>query len=50
MADETFPVNLMRMIAAELHLLNGMTAAREIFGKSYFSLGSGVFSNANMSA
>jgi hypothetical protein len=28
-----------RAIAAQLHFLNGMTAAREMFGKSYFSLG-----------
>jgi hypothetical protein len=41
MADEIFSENLMRVIAAELHLLNGMTAAREMFGKSYFSLGIG---------
>jgi hypothetical protein len=33
--------NLLRAIAAELHLLNGMTAAREMFGRSYFSLGIG---------
>jgi hypothetical protein len=39
MAEEKFSDNLMRAIAAELHLLNGMTAAREMFGKSYFSLG-----------
>ena len=39
MADEKFSDNLMRMIAAELHLLNGMTAAREMYGKGYFSLG-----------
>jgi hypothetical protein len=29
MAEEKFSDNLMRVIAAELHLLNGMTAARE---------------------
>jgi hypothetical protein len=40
-ADELFSENLLRAIAAELHLLNGMTAAREMFGKSYFSLGAG---------
>ena len=40
-ADELFSENLLRAIAAELHLLNGMTAAREMFGKSYFSLGIG---------
>jgi hypothetical protein len=39
MAEEKFSDNLMRAIAAELHFLNGMTAAREMFGKSYFSLG-----------
>jgi hypothetical protein len=36
---EDFNQNLMRMIVAELHLLNGMTCAREMFGKSYFALG-----------
>jgi hypothetical protein len=41
MAEEKFSDNLMRMIAAELHLLNGMTVAREMFGKSYFALGAG---------
>ena len=39
MAEEKFSDNLMRMIAAELHLLNGMTFAREMFSKSYFALG-----------
>jgi hypothetical protein len=39
MAEEKFSDNLMRVIAAELHFLNGLTAAREMFGKSYFSLG-----------
>jgi hypothetical protein len=39
MAEEKFSDNLMRAVAAELHFLNGMTAAREMFGKSYFSLG-----------
>jgi hypothetical protein len=39
MAEEKFSDNLMRAIVAELHFLNGMTAAREMFGKSYFSLG-----------
>jgi hypothetical protein len=41
MAEATFSENLMRAIAAELHFLNGMTAAREMYGKSYFSLGLG---------
>jgi hypothetical protein len=36
-----FTENLMRLIAAELRLLNGMTAAREMFGKPYFALGIG---------
>ncbi len=39
MAEENFSNNLMRALVAELHVLNGMTAAREMFGKSYFSLG-----------
>jgi hypothetical protein len=39
MADEKFNENLNRVIAAELHFLNRMTASREMFGKSYFSLG-----------
>ncbi len=37
--SETFHDNLLRAVAAELHLLNRMTAAREMFAKSYFSLG-----------
>jgi hypothetical protein len=41
MAEEKFSDNLMRAIAAELHFLNGMTVAREMFGKSYFALGIG---------
>jgi hypothetical protein len=41
MAEEKFNENLMRAIAAELHFLVGMTAAREMYGKSYFSLGVG---------
>jgi hypothetical protein len=38
---EKFNDNLLRMIAAELHALTGLTAAREMYGKSYFSLGFG---------
>jgi hypothetical protein len=38
---EDFDRNLLRMIAAELLLLNGMTLAREMYGKSYFALGIG---------
>jgi hypothetical protein len=39
MADENFPTNVLRMIAADLHLLTAMTASREMFGRGYFSLG-----------
>ena len=39
MAAENFGDNLLRAVAAELHLLNRVTAAREMFSKSYFSLG-----------
>jgi hypothetical protein len=39
MAEENFRDNLLRAVAAELHLLNRVTAAREMFAKSYFSLG-----------
>lgn len=41
MADENFAINVSRMIAAELHVLTGLFAAREMFAKSYFSLGAG---------
>jgi hypothetical protein len=39
MADKSFEQNLLRMIAGTLHTLTCITAAREMFGKSYFSLG-----------
>jgi hypothetical protein len=39
MADRDFSNNIIRMLAGELHVSNLMTAAREMFGKSYFSLG-----------
>ena len=39
MADESFSDNLARATVAYLQLLVGLTAAREMFGKSYFSLG-----------
>jgi hypothetical protein len=39
MAEEIFGDNLLRMIAAELHFLSSITAAREMHGRSYFSLG-----------
>jgi hypothetical protein len=38
-ADEAFEKNLLRGITASLYFLNTLTAAREMFGKSYFSLG-----------
>ena len=40
-ANDEFSQNLLRAVSAQLLLLNGMTAAREMFGKSYFSLGAG---------
>ena len=39
MAEQSFSENLMRAVVAELHVLNLQTAARERFGRSYFSLG-----------
>jgi hypothetical protein len=41
MAQQKFSENLMRAIVAELHVLNLQTAAREMFGRGYFSLGMG---------
>ena len=37
MGDE-FSNNLLRMATAELHILNLQMAAREMFGRGYFSL------------
>lgn len=42
MAEEKFSDNLLRVFAAELRRLNGMTAAREMFGKSDFALGNSM--------
>jgi hypothetical protein len=39
MANGSFEQNLLRMVAGTLHFLTIMTAAREMFGRSYFSLG-----------
>lgn len=39
MAGETYEQNLMRACAAYLQLQCQMTAAREMFSKSYFALG-----------
>jgi hypothetical protein len=41
MAEENFDTNLLRWISAELYFSLGMQASREMFGKSYFSLGPG---------
>ena len=38
---EKFSDNILRMIAADVHALLGLTAAREMYGKSYFALGIG---------
>ena len=39
MSEENFPTNILKLIAAEMHFQSGLSAAREMFGKSYFSLG-----------
>lgn len=39
MPNESFEQNLLRMMAGTLHFLTVMTAGREMFGRSYFSLG-----------
>jgi hypothetical protein len=39
MPDDPYDTDLMKWIAAELYFLAGMYAAREMYGKSYFSLG-----------
>ena len=39
MADDKFELNLLKMVAAEIYFSLGMQAAREMYGKSYFSLG-----------
>lgn len=41
MAEEKFSDNLMRAIYAQLLFQSGLLAAREMYGKSYFSLGIG---------
>jgi hypothetical protein len=37
--EDQFTQNLLRALLAHFMLANAMTAAREVFGKSYFSLG-----------
>jgi hypothetical protein len=41
MPDDKFEANLLKVIAAELYFSLGLQAAREMYGKSYFSLGPG---------
>jgi hypothetical protein len=41
MPDDKFDTNLLKVIAAELYFSLGLQAAREMYGKSYFSLGLG---------
>jgi hypothetical protein len=36
---QEFVTNIMRAIAAELHFHSALLAAREMFGRGYFSLG-----------
>lgn len=38
MADD-FQTSIIRMIAAEMHYQSALLTSREMFGKSYFSLG-----------
>ena len=39
MANQEFDTALLRLIAAESYFLCSMSASRELYGKSYFSLG-----------
>jgi hypothetical protein len=39
MAEEKFETSVLKMIAAELYFLAALNASREMYGKSYFSLG-----------
>jgi hypothetical protein len=39
--DKDFDSKVLKLVAAELYFLAGMTAAREMYAKSYFSLGAG---------
>ena len=39
--EDKFETNVLRLISAELYLSLGLQAAREMFGKSFFSLGAG---------
>jgi hypothetical protein len=37
--DEKFAVNLLRMIAASVYYKSAISTSKEMFGRSYFSLG-----------
>jgi hypothetical protein len=39
MAGDEFSQNLLRVLVAEMHFSNCVAVAREMFGRSYFSLG-----------
>jgi hypothetical protein len=39
MAEKDFETKLLRLVAAETFFLCSLNAAREMYGKSYFSLG-----------
>lgn len=39
MVDREFETNLLRLVAAEAFFLCSLNASREMYGKSYFSLG-----------
>ena len=47
---EKFDENLLRATVAQLQLLTTLTTAREMFGKSYFSLGAGERTAADEAA
>ena len=38
---EDFQLNILKLICAELYFLAGLTASREMYGKSYYALGVG---------
>lgn len=41
MSENSFDQNLLRAVFAQLHFQSGLLAAKEMFGKSYFALGTG---------
>ena len=47
---DDFHVNLLRMIAAELHMQTCMNVSREMFGKGYFALGAAEKQTVDQSA